>query len=96
MTTNHRKMRILLILDKIIAYLCNQSQEKKNHKFKKISCEKITIFQLSAVKKVQNLTIFGEKIAFLRNQIAKNQLKKKCAFQRPSRKMGSLYWFSEK
>ena len=32
MTTNHRKVRILPILDKIIAYLRNQSQKRKEKK----------------------------------------------------------------
>ena len=49
---------------------------KKNHNFKKISSEKIPIFQLAVAKKVQNLTISEEIISYLRNQIAKNQLKK--------------------
>ena len=48
---------------------------RQNNEFQNTSHQKNTNFQLPMAKKVQNLTIFGEIIVYLRNQIAKNKLK---------------------
>ena len=67
-------MQILPILDKIIV---QPMKKKKITNFKKLTAKKFQFFNYLWQKKVQNLTIFSEIIAHLRNQIAKNQLKKK-------------------
>ena len=59
MTINCGKARILLILDKIIVYLHDQSQKKKKiHAFQRISGKKIFIFQQLVSLKVEKCHYF--------------------------------------
>ena len=59
MTTNHRKVQILPILDKIIVYLDNQSQKILN--LKKISSEKISVGKKPVAKKSAKFDNFQQK-----------------------------------
>ena len=65
MKTNHGKMRILPILDEIIAYFHNKSRISKNQQQNKLH------FSTTVAKKAQNLKILVEVIAYLRNQLQK-------------------------
>ena len=71
MTANHGKVQILLILgEKLYVYRTNL--KKKAHFKKKIAAKKKkkkkSHFPATSVKKVQNLTIFGQIIPYFGNQ----------------------------
>ena len=85
MSANLKEVRILSILDEIIAYFIT-NHKKKSHAFPRISHKKKSIFLQPVAKNLQIFKIFGQIITYLQTpnckklHVWKSQLLKKVCF----------------